>query len=99
MSVLVVMKVPGDTKTFESFMAANKDLVLELTERSKAEGCTAHRFAVGDGCVVVVDEWGTAEQFQRFISAPDLQEAMGQMGAQGEPEITFADLKGFPGEF
>ena len=99
MSVLVVMKVPGDTKTFESFMAANRDRVLELTERSKAEGCRAHRFAIGDGYVVVVDEWETAEQFQGFISAPELQEVMGQMGANGEPEITFADPKGFPGEF
>jgi heme-degrading monooxygenase HmoA len=97
--VLVVMKVPGDTKQFESFMAANKDRVLELTERSKASGCLAHRFALGDGCVVVVDEWETAEQFQAFISDPELQEVMGQMGAQGEPEVTFADPKGFPGEF
>jgi hypothetical protein len=93
------MKVPGDTKTFESFMAANKEQVLELTERSKAEGCLAHRFAVGDGYVLVVDEWESAEKFQGFISAPDLQEAMGQMGAQGEPEILFAEAKGFPGEF
>ena len=99
MSVLVVMKVPGDTKMFESFMADNKDLVLELTQRSKDQGCLAHRFAVGDGHIVVVDEWDSAEHFQSFISAPDLQEAMGRMGAQGEPEIVFAELKGFPVEF
>jgi hypothetical protein len=98
-SVLVVMKVPGDTNTFESFMAANTDLVLELTEKSKAAGCRGHRFAVGDGYVLVVDEWDKPEQFQAFISAPDIQTVMGQMGANGEPEITIADPKGFPGEF
>lgn len=91
--------MPGDTKTFESFIAGNEALVLELTERSKAAGCRAHRFAVGDGYVVVVDEWDTAEQFQGFISSPDIQGVMAQMGAQGEPEITLADPKGFPGEF
>ena len=99
MSVLVVMKVPGDTKTFEAFVAANRDLVLELTEKSKAAGCRGHRFAIGDGCVVVVDEWETAEQFQGFFSSPDIQAVMGPMGATGEPEITFANPKGFPGEF
>ena len=99
MSVLVVMKVPGDTDTFEKFIAANSELVLELTDRSKAAGCVGHRFAVGDGYVLVVDEWGKPEQFEAFISSPDIQSVMAQMGATGEPEITMADPKGFPGEF
>jgi hypothetical protein len=99
MSVLVVMTVPGDTATFESFCAANADRVIELTEKAKAAGCTMHRFAVGDGEVVVVDEWDAAEQFQAFISSPEIQSVMGEMGAQGEPRITIANAKGFPGEF
>ena len=99
MSVLVVIKVPGDTATFEKFMAENRDRVLELTEKAKVAGCQGHRFAVGDGEVVVVDDWGTAEQFQTFFSSPDIQSVMGEMGAQGEPQVTFADAKGFPGEF
>jgi hypothetical protein len=99
MSVLVVAKVPGDTAVFESYMASNKERVLELTERAKAGGCVAHRFAVGDGYVVIVDEWETPEQFQAFFSSADVQSAVGEMGAQGEPEITFANGKGFPGAF
>ena len=99
MSVLVIIKVPGDTATFESFVASNKERVLELTERSKAGGCLAHRFAVGDGCILVVDEWESAEQFETFFSAPDLQQTVAEMGARGEPDITFANPKGFPGEF
>ena len=99
MSVLVIMNVPGDTATFEAFVAANNDLVLELTEKAKAAGCRGHRFAVGDGEIVVVDDWDTAEAFQAFISSPELQQVMGQRGARGEPRITFADAKGFAGEF
>lgn len=99
MSVLVVMTVPGDTEQFESFIAANKELVEELSEKARAGGCTAHKFAVGDGQVIVVDEWETAEQFQAFIAAPELQQVMGQMGARGEPQVTFGAPKGFPGEF
>ncbi len=99
MSVLIVQRVVGDTAQFEAFMAANGQLVEQLTERARAEGCLAHRFAVGNGEVVVVDEWETAQQFEAFISSPEIQEVMVQMGAQGEPEITVAELKGFPGEF
>ncbi len=99
MSVLVVLKVPGDTATFESFVASNKERVIEVSERAKAGGCLAHRFAVGDGHIIVVDEWETPEQFETFFSAPDVQTMVGEMGARGEPEITFANPKGFPGEF
>jgi hypothetical protein len=99
MSVLIVMRVPGDTAQFEAFVGANGDRVSELTDRAKAGGCLAHRFAVGDGEILAVDEWETPEQFEAFISSAEIQQVMGQMGAQGEPEITVAALKGFPGEF
>jgi quinol monooxygenase YgiN len=98
-SVLVVMTVPGDTAQFESFIAANKEMVEELTEKAKAAGCSGHRFAVGDGQVIVVDLWESAEQFQAFIGSPEIQQVMGQMGATGEPQITVGAAKGFPGEF
>lgn len=99
MSVLIVQRVAGDTDQFESFMAANRERVEQLSERAKDGGCLAHRFAVGDGEVVVVDEWGSAAQFEAFISSPDIQQVIGEMGAQGEPQVTVAELKGFPGEF
>ena len=99
MGVLVVVTVPGDTAQFESFIAANKPLVEELSEKAKAAGCTGHRFAVGEGQVIVVDQWGSVEQFQAFFGSPEIQQVMGQMGAKGEPQITVGIPKGFPGEF
>jgi quinol monooxygenase YgiN len=98
-SVLVVMRVPGDTAQFESYMDANPEFIQGLTDQAKASGCLSHRFAVGDGEIVVVDEWETGPQFEAFISAPELQQTMAAMGAQGEPQVTIADPKGFPGEF
>jgi quinol monooxygenase YgiN len=97
--VLIVMTVPGDTAQFESFVAGNKQLVEELTEKAKAGGCTSHRFAVGEGQIIVVDQWESAEQFQAFIGSPEIQQVLGQMGATGEPQITVGAAKGFPGEF
>lgn len=99
MGVLIVMTVPGDTAKFEAFIGDNKERIEELTDKAKAAGCTAHKFAVGDGQVIVVDEWGSAEEFQAFIGSPEIQEVMGQMGATGEPQIVVGAAKGFPGEF
>jgi quinol monooxygenase YgiN len=99
MSVHVIQVVPGDTSQFRAFMEANGARIEELTQRAKDEGCLAHRFAVGDGEVVIIDEWESAEAFQGFITAPELQEVIGQMGAQGEPRITVAEVESFAGEF
>jgi quinol monooxygenase YgiN len=99
MSVMVVMMAPTDTAKFEAFMVANSARIAELSESAKAAGSTGHRFAVGDGQVVVVDYWESAEHFQSFISSPEVQAVMGEMGVQGEPVVTVADAKGFPGEY
>jgi quinol monooxygenase YgiN len=99
-SVLIVQRVQGDTAQFEAFMAGNAELVEQLTDRAKAGGCLAHRFAVGDGEVIVADVWESEAQFDAFISLPEIQAVMGQMGAQGPPETAVvAEAKGFPGEF
>ena len=37
-------------------------------------------FGIGDGIVVIVDEWETAEQFQQFFSNPELQAFIGTVG-------------------
>ncbi|MGD0853428.1 MAG: hypothetical protein ABSA07_08725 [Acidimicrobiales bacterium] len=99
MGVMIVMTVPADTEQFEAYMAANSDRMSEISESAKAAGSTGHRFAVGDGQIVVVDYWDSAEQFQSFMSNPAVQAVMGEMGVQGEPVVTIADAKGFPSEY
>ncbi len=99
MGVMVVMTVPADTTLFEAFTAANAVKVNEISESAKAAGCTGHRFAVGDGQVISVDFWDSAEHFQAFIASPELQAVMGEMGAKGAPTVVIANAKGFPGEF
>jgi quinol monooxygenase YgiN len=51
-----------------------------------------HRFGIGDGFVVLVDEWESVEQFQQFFANPELQAFIGSVGAApAPPEITITE--------
>jgi heme-degrading monooxygenase HmoA len=99
MSVLVTMKVAGDTNQFRHVMETQADRIVGIADKARAAGCVHHQFAVGDGFVIVVDEWDTAEAFQAFISSPEIVAVIGEMGAQGEPELTFAEAFDSPDRF
>ena len=59
-----------------------------------------HRFAVGDGFVLVVDEWESAEHFGKFFANPDLQALVAASGAAPQPpEITIAEAISSPDEY
>jgi heme-degrading monooxygenase HmoA len=99
MSVLVTMKVKGDTDQFKRVLEADTQRIQGLAARARDKGCIHHRFAAGDGFVMVVDEWETAEAFQSFISSPEIAEVMGDMGAQGPPEVEIAEAIESPDQF
>jgi hypothetical protein len=99
MSVLVTIKVPGDTAQFRQVLDTQPDRIKALSDSARAGGCVHHQFGVGDGFVVVVDEWETAEAFQSFFSSPDIGAIIVEMGAQGEPEITIAESIDSPDRF
>jgi quinol monooxygenase YgiN len=92
MSVLVIGKFQGDTATFRRALTERADEFAKISEVARSEGGIHHRFGVGDGFVVIVDEWETVEQFQQFFSNPDLQAFIGSVGAaSAPPEITVAE--------
>jgi len=99
MSVVVTMKVNGDTAQFRRTLETETDRIQALAARAREQGCIHHRFAVGDGFVMVVDEWETAEAFQGFISSPELVEIMGEMGARSEPEVEIGEAVESPDQF
>jgi hypothetical protein len=68
---------------------------------AKRAGCIHHRFGVGDGFVVIVDEWESAEQFQRFFSDPELQAFIASTGAIAEtpPELSVTEAITSPDQF
>jgi hypothetical protein len=99
MSVLVIGKFPGDTAAFTKVMGERTDELVSLAAEARAAGAIHHRFGVGDGFVVIVDEWERPEQFQQFFAREDIQALVAEMGASGSPEITISEAISSPDQF
>jgi hypothetical protein len=91
MSVLVIGTFRGDTDTFRRALDERPEDFVRLADKAKAAGAIHHRFGVGDGFVVIVDEWPSAEQFQAFMADPDLQAFTAAAGAAGQPETVITE--------
>jgi hypothetical protein len=90
-SVLVIAKFAGDTAKFEQALGDRASEFVEIGERARSAGAIHHRFGVGDGFIVVIDEWESADRFGQFFSDPNLQAFIGSVGADpGPPELIFA---------
>jgi quinol monooxygenase YgiN len=100
MSVLVVVKVSGDTDTFQKALADRADEFVAVKDRAVAQGAMHHRFGIGEGHVVAIDEWETAEAFEQFFADPRMHEFIASIGADpAPPEITITEAIPSPDEF
>jgi len=101
MSVVITAKFQGDVATFRQALTDHGDQFAKMAAEAQASGGGLHhRFAVGDGFVLVVDEWETVEHFQKFFSNPDLQALIAKSGAAPQPpEITIAEAISSPDEY
>jgi hypothetical protein len=93
MSVLVTIKVPGDTEVFRQAVAERGEEFGAHAGRAQANGGIHHQFGVGPDFVLVLDEWDTVEQFETFFGDPELQSFIATIGADpgGAPEITVVE--------
>jgi hypothetical protein len=87
------MKVTGDTAVFRRAIAERASEFAKSGERARGAGAMHHRFGLGNGYVLAVDEWESAEQFEKFFSDPDLQAFIGEIGADTSvpPEIIITE--------
>jgi hypothetical protein len=100
MSVLVIGKFQGDTAKFGQALTGRAGEFAKIADMAKAAGGVHHRFGIGDGFVVIVDEWESVEHFQQFFSNPDLQAFIGSVGAApAPPEITVAEAVSSPDQY
>jgi quinol monooxygenase YgiN len=100
MSVLIIGKFNGDTAEFRRSLEERSAEFAKIAERSQAVGGLHHRFGIGDGYVLVVDEWESVEHFQKFMADPDLQAFIGSVGGAPEPpEVIIAEAVTSPDQF
>jgi hypothetical protein len=100
MSVLIVGKFQGDTAKFRQALVDRAAEFAEIAGEAQAAGAIHHRFGVGDGYVIIVDEWESVDHFQKFFGNPDLQAFIGSAGAApAPPELIMAEAVSSPDQF
>jgi len=100
MSVLVTVKIPGDTDKFQQALSERGGEFTQIGDRARAKGALHHRFGVGSGYVIVVDEWESLSDFQNFFVDPELQDFIGSVGgATNAPDIMVAEAVASPDQF
>jgi len=100
MSALIIGKFAGDTAKFRQALLDRADEFARIGENAKTVGAIHHRFGVGDGYVIIIDEWQSVEHFQKFFSDPELQAFIGEVGADpGPPEMIIAEAVASSDEF
>lgn len=89
MSVLITLTVPADTEAFRAFAAENPDKLTAIADRGRELGAIHHRFGIGNGNVIVIDEWENAEAFQSFFEDnEEIAAVMQAAGASGPPQVS-----------
>jgi hypothetical protein len=100
MSVMVVGKFKTDPARMASVFRDRKTDVLAVSNDAKSQGALHHHFAMGNGQVMVIDEWESAESFQQFFKTqPKISELMREAGVEEEPEFAFYPIGDMPGQF
>src|SRR4051794_6256353 len=91
MSVFVIGVLKADPAEFERVHKARPDDFRSVANDAKAAGVMRHRFAFGDGTVTIIDEWPSAEAFEKFFDHPVVGSLMEDVGVAGPPEITILE--------
>ena len=90
MSVIVMLRVSGDSAAFEQYAAANAAAIDRIMAVAKSNGLIAHRWFGRDGEFLALDEWPDAESFQAFFeqAQADVGPVMQAAGVSSPPEAT-----------
>ena len=96
MTVLVTMKVKADTDQFRRFLAEDPERLRAFARSARTAGAIHHRFGLGDGYFVVVDEWESVESFQAFMSRDEIGAVLRDSGARSAPEIDITEVVASP---
>ncbi len=96
----MIMRIAGDPAQFKQYAAANAETMIRIADESKKVGCIHHSFTAGDGEIISVDEWESAEQAQKFFAGqPEIPGVLAAAGVTGAPQIAFYPRLDAPGDF
>jgi heme-degrading monooxygenase HmoA len=88
MTVVVTVTVKVDPEVLRGLFESKREVLAGLGEVAKSAGALHHRFTAGDGEVLILDEWESAEAFQQFFgSQPEIAAIMQEAGVQEPPDI------------
>src|SRR5689334_1496145 len=100
MSVIVVGHMTVEPANVEKLWRDRKADFETISKEAKAAGAIHHRWGFGDGSVVIIDEWPSAAEFEKFFGSqtliPQLMEAA---GVSGPPTFEILEAKTAPDEF
>lgn len=100
MSVLITSQFQGDTSKFRQSLTEQADQLTRFANMARSAGAVHHRFGVGNGFVVAVDEWDSLQQYEKFMENPELQDFISKMGAAPvPPQVTVTEAIDSPDEF
>ena len=93
MSVIITAKVRGDTDKFRRALTERAAEFAQIAERARGGLGALQRFGIGEGYVLIVDEWESTDQFQQFFGDPSLQDFVAAVGGDTStpPELTVCE--------
>lgn len=101
MSVIVILRIPGNPADLERYAAGpGGDVMRRIAEAGRAAGAVRHSFCGGDNEILVVDEWPDGDSFNSFFAGqPEIADVMRDGGATGAPDISIYRTLSTPDQF
>jgi len=101
MSVVVTAKLSADVGVVRKSSDERAEECQTIAGRARENGAVSHRFAVGDGFVLVNDERESVAAFENFFGDPEAMAFIGSVGADLNvvPETTVGESIDSPDTF
>jgi hypothetical protein len=101
-SVVVIIKFPGaKIGKFKEVYDRHSETMQGIVDEGRSKGAIHHLFAEDEnGDVMVVDEWGSMEDFEGFFGAQeDIKKIMSEVGPTGPPSTLSYQVLDTPDKF
>ena len=102
MSVIVIVRFPGArVDKFREVYDRHTEMMKGISAEGRGKGAIHHQFVEDEnGEVMVIDEWGSVEEFEGFFGAQeDIKKVVGEIGLTGQPSTVSYQILDTPDRF